>query len=606
MAKAQSSIIKYGKVWNDTTDLDIELYCYIHNRTIEQRGLGKAGHFKEIVNLLWGQKNKHKQFIWNPWAERMNEAVHEMEISEDGTLRQRRYIGFSGCGSSGKTDYGAIYLLVNWLARPVKTLGLCTSTDIKASRLRIWGAIKDYWNALGDKFWPGKIIDSLAMITATDDEGDKLSARSGISLLAGEKKKERENIGKIIGAKNDRIIFVADELPELSEAIMEACRWNLTKNPFFQLLAFGNFKNRYDAFGQFIEPKAGWDSIVVEDDEWETKNGICLHFDGFRSPNVLAGKDIWPGIYGKKHLAEDRKDRGENSAGFWRMCRSFESSIGTDDVIYNEADLLAGKAYDGLPMWLTKPTRVSSLDPAFTNGGDRSIQWFGAIGVTMGGVWTLFLDKFEPLREDVRKKDETRDYQIARQFRDNCKAAGINPKHAAVDCTGAGSPFLSIVREEWSMDVLGVDFSGAPSDMPIGVGVAETNGKDKKAKTAKEAYDRKVTELWYVGKEFLKYGQIKGVVPELAREMKARKYETVKGAEGLKMKVETKAEMKERLLFSPDIADSAFVMLHLCRARLGFTPGGNGRGISGARQKFNELARQADKVYHTMYAEPNY
>lgn len=604
MPKETDGVIRYGAKFEGMADWEIEAHCYLHGSNPNMGGLTKAGHFKELVNCLWGQKNKHKRFVWNPWAERMNECVHEMETAEDGSQRQRRYVAFSGCGSSGKTDYGAIYLLCNWLADPKGTMGLCTSTDMKASRLRIWGAIKDYWNAMGDKFWPGKMIDSLAMITATDDEGDKLSARSGISLLAGEKKKERENVGKIIGAKNDRIIFVADELPELSEAIMEACRWNLTKNPFFQLLAFGNFKNRYDPFGQFIEPKAGWESIVVEDDEWETKNGICLHFDGFRSPNVLAGKDIWPGIYGKKHLAEDRKDRGENSAGFWRMCRSFESSIGTDDAIYSESDLLAGKAYDRDVKWMTKPIRCSFLDPSFTNGGDRAVQWFASLGVTREGLMTLYYDKYLLLREDVRKKDETRDFQLARQFRDNCTTENVSPKNAGLDSTGAGSPFLSIVREEWSHEVLGVDFSGAPSELPIGVGVAES--KDKKPKTAKEAYDRKVSELWYVGKEFLKYGQLKGITQEFAREMKARRYENVKGVDGLKVKVETKTDMKERLLFSPDIADSGFGLLHLCRARLGFIPGGNGKGINGSRQRFNDLARQADRVYHTLYAEPNY
>jgi hypothetical protein len=579
----------YGLTFPDgTSELEILRQSYLHTPKWEN----KARIFKAIVNSFWGESNKVKTFIWNPWAERMNECIHENETAEDGSERQRRYIGFSGCGSSGKTDFGAIYALVNWWADPSGTLVLCTSTDIKASRLRIWGAIKDYWDAKGAASWPGKMIDSQAMITATDETGDKLSARNGISLLAGEKKKERENIGKIIGAKNDRIIFVADELPELSEAIMEACRWNLTKNPFFQLLALGNFKNRYDPFGQFIEPKTGWDSITVEDDEWETKMGICLHFDGFRSPNVLVGKDIWPGIYGKKHLAEDRKDRGENSAGFWRMCRSFESSIGTDDAIYSESDLLAGKAYEKC-IWLTKPIRCSFLDPSFTNGGDRAVQWFGSLGLTREGVMALCYDNYVLLREDVRQKDVTRDFQLARQFRDNCVQDNVSPKHSGLDSTGAGSPFLSIVREEWSHEVLGVDFSGAPSDMQVSVDAS---------RTAKQAYDRKVSELWYVGKEFLKYGQLKGITQDFAREMKARRYETVKGVEGLKVRVETKTDMKERLLFSPDIADSGFGLLHLCRSRLSFVPGGKGRGISGARQRFNELARETDKVYHNLYA----
>jgi hypothetical protein len=581
----------YGQDFHDYDQIGIELRCHRDGLTPAQGGLGRAGHFRRVVELLYGPQNKAKHFIWHPWAEWPNERIHQDEVLEDGTTRQQRYIGLSGAGGSGKTDLMAVYGLVSWLEAPEETLVLCTSTDLKASRLRIWGRIRAYFEALPKQWQTGRLIDSMGLIVSTNQDGRKLSDDSGISLIAGDKRKERDAIGKMIGAHNKRVIFLADELAELSEAILEAAYSNLATNPFFQMIAASNFKSRYDPFGQFVVPKRGWDSITVDDEEWETERGICLHFDGMKSPNVLSGRDEWP-IYGSKQLAAHKKDLGDNTAGFWRMCRSFESPIGLDDAIYSEADLLAGKAYEK-PVWLTKPVRLSSLDPSFTNGGDRAVQWFGSYGTAVGGVQTLCWDSFKVLREDVRKKDKSRDFQIAEQFRDNCIAEGISPKHAGLDSTGGGSPFLSIVRETWSPDVLGVDFSGAPSEMVVSV---ET------ARTAKQAYDRKVSELWYVGREFLKYGQLKGVVPELAREMKARRYETVKGVDGLKVRVETKADMKTRLLFSPDIADSAFVLLHLCRVRFGAVPGSGGKGINGSRSKFIELARQADRVYHTLYA----
>lgn len=594
MAKASSFIARYGSGWHDTTDLDIELYCYLHNRTIEEGGLGRAGHFQKAVELIWGKHNKKKHCVIHPWWERMNEAACRDEILVSGEKRQQRYLGISGCGASGKSDYGAVKSLIDWMADPVNTLVLCTSTDLKASKLRVWGRIMSYFEAIPKDIAPGVLVASQGVIVTTNDNGKRLSDESGISLIAGDKRKEREAIGKMIGAHNKRVLFVADELPELSEALLEAAYSNLATNPFFQMIGLGNFKSRYDPFGQFVQPKAGWDSLTIDDEEWETDRGVCIRLDGFKSPNLVEEKDIWP-IYGRKQLTAHRKDLGENSAGFYRMCRSFESPIGLDNAIYSEADLLAGDAY-GKATWLTKPTRVSSLDPSFTNGGDRAVQWFGSYGISKDGVATLCLDSYVLLREDVRKKTETRDFQIARQFKENCIANGVAPKHAGLDATGAGSPFLSIVREQWSHEVLGVDFSGAPSELPVSV---------DNARTAKQAYDRKVSELWYVGKEFLKYGQLKGVTQELAREMKARTYENVKGAEGLKVRVEPKDKMKERLLFSPDMADSAFVLLHLCRERLGAVPGGIGRGIAGSRHKFNELARKADRVYHTLYAAPD-
>jgi hypothetical protein len=396
-------------------------------------------------------------------------------------------------------------------------------------------------------------------------------------------------LDKIIGAHNKRVFFICDELPELSEAILETAYSNLATNPEFYLYGLGNFKTRYDAFGQFLIPKAGWDSISVEDDEWETERGICVRFDGVKSPNVVGGEDQWP-IYSLKNLASHQRDLGENTAGFWRMVRSFETPLGMDDAIYTESDFVAGAAYEK-PIWLTPPIKWSTLDPSFTNGGDRCPQLFGSYGTDKHGVKTVCVDRYILLREDVRKK-EPRDYQIARQFRDNCVREGIKAKNTALDATAAGGVLWSIIAEEWSDEVLKVDFSGAPSELPV--------GPDK---TAKQSYDRKVSELWYVGKEFMKYGQLKGILPEMAREMKARKFETVKGMDGLKIRVETKAKMKERLLFSPDVADVLFVGLHLCRVRFGAIPGTTGKGVTGGRQRFFDLAKQKDSVYDLLYTE---
>lgn len=596
-AKKAQQLERYGYKFDAASNtvadmLELELLCYRTNRKPEKGGLGRAGHFRNIVNLIWGPDNKQKNFIWHPWAEKMNEEVHFEETLADGSIRQRRYLGVSGAASSGKTDFFGVYGLVNWICDPVNTLILCTSTDLKASRLRIWGAIKSYFDSKPKEFWPGRLVDSSGQIVTTNESGDRLNDRSGLVLIAGEKKKERDAIGKIIGAKNHHVIFICDELPELSEALLEAAYSNLVANPRFEMVGLGNFKSRYDAFGQFIAPKAGWDSLTLESDDWETEKGCCIRFDGMRSPNVLSGKDEWP-IYGSKQLAAHRKDLGEHTAGFWRMCRSFEAPIGLDDAIYSESDLVAGDAYSA-PQWLTRPLKFSTLDPSFTNGGDRCIQWFGSYGRTIDGIDVLAFDHCIKLTEDVRIKDVNRDYQIARQFRDNCLKEGIPPNRCGMDSTAAGGVLHSIISEEWSPEVLRVDFSGMPSDMIV----VPNSGK-----TAKQSYDRKVTELWYVGKEFLKYKQLKGITPELAREMKARKYVTVKTGDGLKMKVETKTEMKARLLFSPDEADAAFVMLHLVRMRHGFLPGGDNRGMGGMRQNFLEVARQVDSVNQVHYAD---
>lgn len=542
--------------------------------------------FQQIAERIWGPNNKTFRFCWHPWADKANWVCHAYQ-----------YPSLNGCASSGKTMYLALYALINWLCSPMNTLVLVTSTDLKASRKRIWGSIVQLW--LAAPGLPGKLVDSQGIIVTLDQRGNKMTDKSGVALVAGEKKKEKEALGKLIGAKNKRVILIADELPELSEAILETALGNLTSNPYFQMIASGNFRSRYDPFGTFSEPKGGYDSIDVNTLEWETKLGYCVRFDGMQSPNITegrSGKDEYPGIYGSKQLREHRQNLGENSASFWRMCRSYEPGIGLDNVIYSESDFIAGSAYEGA-IWLGEPQAVSGMDPSFTNGGDRCVQWIAHWGHTVHGFQALLLHKALLLREDATKKNETRNFQIARQFIANCEQYRVKPRLAGMDTTGAGAVLYDIVCELWKdaegqslgAQVLKVDFSGAATELPV---------RANDDKTAHQSYDRKVTELWYVGLEFVRGRQIRGVTPELARELKARQYDTVKGADGLKIRVESKKDMKERLGFSPDLGDGFAVTLHVCRERLGAVAGSATVGLAAVSELWKKQHEAAKRVYY--------
>jgi hypothetical protein len=114
----------------------------------------------------------------------------------------------------------------------------------------------------------------------------------------------------------------------------------------------------------------------------------------------------------------------------------------------------------------------------------------------------------------------------------------------------------------WSPKVLRVKFGEKPTTLPTS-GVSPVKAKEK--------ITNRVTELWYVGVEFLRAGQLKGVNPDLARELTARKYSTASGG---KLVVEPKKDMKSRMGKSPDLADAAFLLLDICRQRLGAYAGG--------------------------------
>ena len=98
----------------------------------------------------------------------------------------------SGCASSSKTDTAAVWGIVNWLAAPLDTKVLCTSTTLRESRKRIWGSIEDYWNALPDGIRVvGKLASSFGLIRLSDAMGVRGSEKCGIELIPGEKKREK-------------------------------------------------------------------------------------------------------------------------------------------------------------------------------------------------------------------------------------------------------------------------------------------------------------------------------------------------------------------------------------------------------------------------------
>ena len=555
----------FGVPWPaGTFELNAALAAFRDSSAIpESVRLPREAYFWRAVEMLWGP-HASKHFVRHPWAERMaTEACNQ------------KYLAVSGCGSSGKTDFFAVWTLINWLCAPLDTKALVTSTSLKESRKRIWGSIREYYLHAAAKL-PGKLLDSTGQIRV-DDGGPAavVSDKAGIELVAGEKSREKEAVGKLIGIKNARVFLIADELPELAESILEAAYGNLALNPFFQLIGIGNHKSMLDAFGVFSAPKAGWQSIGLDTDEWATRRGKCIRFDGMKSPNVLLGEDVWP-IYGLKQLNEHLRE-GENTAQFWRMCRSFPPPADSfSEFIYNEAELIAGRAFEQ-PEWLGPRTRLAALDPAFTTGGDRAMLVFGWLGPVMAGRQVLCFDRFIHLKEDLRAS-EPFDFQIVRQFREACLSEGVRPENVAFDATGAGISFGSIVGHEWSPQVMAVKFGGTASSRP-------TNPNDPRP--ANEVYVNRVSELWYQGREFVRSGQLAGISPDLARELCARKYSTRKD-QGTRIAVESKKDMKLRANQSPDLADASMVLLELARERHGFNPAGFGTGFVKQAQ---ELAK---------------
>lgn len=513
------------------------------------KALAKEYYFWRICDELWNRPDlPEPMMVRHPWAERMiREAINH------------KYLAIGGSASSGKSHTMAAWGVVNWLSMPRDTLVLMTSTTLREARKRIWGSVISLLSVIED-FAPIKIRDSIGNAAYVDENGI-LFERAGLSLIAAEKSKTREAIGKFIGLKQKRVILIGDELSELSEAIINAGLSNLSKNPSFQMIGMSNPNSRFDAFGVWSEPKFGWDSVDTQkDDEWKTKwNGRYIRLDGERSPNIMLGENKYPWLPTQKKIDEDKALLGSESRGYMRMVRAIFFDSDETTGIYSEAELSASGSLKTGTEWAQKPIVVAGIDPAFTNGGDRTIMYVASVGYNRQGQYVMEFNRAIHLNDDATNKAVPRTYQIVHQIIDHCKKLGITPDNVAVDSTGAGAPFCDVLAGEWSPNFLRVSFGGKPSDKRVSM---------NSSLTGEELYSNRVSELWFVGKELMRTQQISGIDSALAQEMCARNYELVK-SNTLKVKIESKADFKSRFGRSPDLADAAFLALDCARQRLG-------------------------------------
>lgn len=571
-----AQIKAYGIQWPDNCDaLTIELIMF--REKISKRldwdagGFPPMHHFKKIARALWPEDlsiKTHVRFFWHPWADLM---LHKACI--------HKYLALAGAGGTGKSEFFAIWAIINYLADPMHTTVLVTSNTIGAAKLRIWGKIVKYWEACESLGLPGKLVNSLNKIVYVDPNG-KPSDISGIMLVSIDKSKAKEATEKIQGVHNENIIFVGDELAAMSESATQAAFYNLPKGcRRFQFIGLANPDSRTDTFGKFAKPKAGWNSISVDSEEWDTDWGVCIHLDGFKSPNFLLGYkkyDFLPSIEELDIVPEDAR----NTSKFWQQWRGFWAPDGISDRVYSEIEVINSGAMEKA-VWLNNDkTRIAFCDPSFTNGGDSTFACIATVGnaIEPRGLKVLEFDKWVEFKEDITNLTKTRSVQAVEWFRKLCMDEGVQPYYAGYDSTGGGGPWGDLLSQAWSREVFGLSFGKSASELPVSA---------YDPTPSNERYANMVTEIWYSGKEYMRANQLKGIDDRMMSEMCQRKLDP-RGEKNLnlRIKVMPKSQMKaENGGNSPDYAESAFGCLALARERCGLDSGSAVRMQNPQQQK---------------------
>jgi hypothetical protein len=534
-------------------------------------------HFMNFVSAIWDRKETKYRFTWNPYAVRMLEEA-----------ANRRLLGISGHASSGKSQFAAIWGLANFLLYPDTTKVLITSTSLQESRMRVWGVVEKYWEEARSFIegnyrqpMPGKLVSSSGKIVGmTSGKADDLT---GLTLIAGGKGQDGDASTKIGFKSQGKLILMDDELPLLTHKLYDAVT-NLMANDGFQMIGTGNLTSIFDPFGLFVEPAGGWDTVTEDTFGWDTKvGGYCVRFDGELSPNVKAEQVIYPGLLSVEGLREIKERWGYRSPGYYRMVKSFPCPTGIESTVYSEPELTKNLAMQKGSKWLELPTPLAFLDPAFSKGGDRAAAAFGLLGWVRDeatGQRVQCLEKTDTvdlmMRVNARHATKDRNEQLADLYIEECSKRNIAVQDRGLDVTGGGDPFSTIMAMKMGHGLCRVSFAGAASDRPV-------SATDKRK--GKERFANRVTELWYVGKDFLATGQLKGLDATTMQEMCARTFKE----QGNRVLVEPKDDMKKRTNGrSPDYADAFFGLLDVARTRHNFLSGAKAKMIAQAAPTYTD------------------
>lgn len=576
-------ISRYGRTFPEgATDLDVELMAFRESRTEPDwpNLTTRADHFRNLIAMLHS-----KTFEWNPNVDRIAPEICA-----------NRYTSLTGHASASKTHCVSFYALYFWLCSPLDSAVLLTSTTIPGLRRRVLGDCFAAWQTAHDP----KEVNKEKQPIQIPLPGNLVSSENALQLAKGDYKhgifgfatddsNVQKSMQKIQGFHPRRLLVVVDEMAGTGEAIVKACMNLESGTDEFQFIGIANAESRLDPHGRFSEPEDGWNSITVDDEKWpiKRKNGFCIHLDGLKSPNILAGEPAYPYLLKSEQIENYRNEGGgdENSIEFWKFVRGFWPPESLSNTVLSDAMIVK---FDALshPIWKgDQQTKCASLDPAF-EGGDKRILTLGKFGAATTGKTVLDILRQIHVPLSATSKEPIH-YQIAHFVIEFCKEEGIDPRWFGLDTTGEGGGVASILVKEWSPLIHQCEFGGSPSDKPLS---PETK------RPARDECGYRVDELWFAVRYLLQSGHLKGLPMAAVSDFCARRY----ALHNNKKRLEIKADMKTRIRRSPDHGDSLVVLVDLLRKRGIFgasTPQGS------TRSPLLRLAEQSALTYETVFAE---
>lgn len=489
----------------------------------------------------------------------------------------------------------AAYFLLQYVADPNWTNILLVAQKFETLKKVLFADMVRLFQGSIIKF-PGDMESEAISVDKKTGMGircEAVRAGTGNGSLKGRKRKSRPSHPKY--GTLSRLYIIADEAQELPVAFYEtlvnlvagidgSTEDNRTSSGGKIMMA-ANPSDRFSQYGINCEPMAGWDTLDMTADAWDSLTGWrVLRLNGLKTENYKQSRTVYPGQFS---LATYRKNL-QSVAGnvdhpkMWTYVYGMFPPSGQSDTLVSP-DAVA----DSNKFWnfMGNTNKFAALDPAYT-GDDAAFSWGTSGKATSytdlrGQEHKLLRPKNCLQIENVIALGKGDTYKLALETMEKLSALGItDPNCFGIDISGSTGT-KDIIEVEWNkkvrklhpthedyntrVKVRGLHFSSKPTENLI---LAED------INTPYQLYNGLASEMWFATSKWFSVGCV-----GLSREIDLRARAELTSRKGVvstkakRSRVESKDEYKSRGNKSPDFADSCVMLVQTCRLFVTWKPG---------------------------------
>ena len=538
----------------------------------------------------------------------------------------KKILNLIGSQNSGKSASGCRIPFVCLYIDPEYSICYVANPFDNAADSTVWGDIEELWDQLVEAH-PNDTGKGLSEASALFPWGRKYANRM-LELVPNIPKAGRielrniKHVGKYKGSKTrgkdvNRGFFIVDidEINEVENMSFLTTLSNISSQDAFQAITTQNYKDPEDMGGQITEPSGAFggptslEQLDVDEDAWwhSSRSSVTLRFDGLRSPNILAGRTIYPKLFKDTERIRIIDDYGIHSPEYYSQVRSFPARNDETNSVLSRAKISASRHTDAFYSMHRVAGAASFCDPAF-GGRDKAVwgcgYWGPATVTNAEGnqeetELLVFKDFFHDL--SLVKDAIYNDFWI-----DRMKAAGIDVSWVTLGSEVSYEDQIAIQCKELNRkhgvpaNCFGYDFSMRPDIVSsvnriIGFSaVAFDYNKEPEGvflhnikKNSEDCCKNRCTELAFLAADYFLTKQIRGgsFIEAAVTQLSRTRYETKNGKYVAEDKRAYKARWQQ---VSPDRRDVLMGICAMVHMR-GFRQSGFG-SKSHAKSAFAQLA----------------